>query len=149
PDRGHQGQRLSDARTQVGTCRAPSLRVLSSTAAPGRARPPWFSGDLALAVERASSASACCRARTVACSSRRAALARASTARLSTAILCTEKGPPFSLRPPSPRAYLRRRGRSGRDRGILVVVTSNFLHEHHDPEPQGGIINSHERSDQP
>src|SRR5262249_52822617 len=104
PDRGHQGQRLSDARTQVGTCRAPSLRVLSSTAAPGRARPPWFSGDLALAVERASSASACCRARTVACSSRRAALARASTARLSTAILCTEKGPPFSLRPPSPRA---------------------------------------------
>src|SRR5262249_54766413 len=52
PDRGHQGQRLSDARTQVGTCRAPSLRVLSSTAAPGRARPPWLSGDLALAVER-------------------------------------------------------------------------------------------------
>src|SRR5262249_36657680 len=27
----------------------PSLRVLSSTAAPGRARPPWLSGDLALA----------------------------------------------------------------------------------------------------
>ena len=34
-------------------------------------------------------------------------------------------------------------------RGILVVVTGNFLHEHHDPAPQGGIINSHERSDQP
>ena len=33
--------------------------------------------------------------------------------------------------------------------GILVVVTGNFLHEHHDPAPQGGIINSHERSDQP
>jgi hypothetical protein len=32
--------------------------------------------------------------------------------------------------------------------GILVVVTRNFLHEHHDPAPQGGIINSHERSDQ-
>src|SRR5215831_9192124 len=31
--------------------------------------------------------------------------------------------------------------------GILVVVTGNFLHEHHDPEPQGGIINSHERFD--
>jgi len=29
--------------------------------------------------------------------------------------------------------------------GILVVVTGNFLHEHHDPAPQGGIINSHER----
>jgi hypothetical protein len=29
---------------------------------------------------------------------------------------------------------------------ILVVVTGNFLHEHHDPAPQGGIINSHERS---
>src|SRR5262245_48553136 len=26
--------------------------------------------------------------------------------------------------------------------GILVVVTGNFLHEHHDPAPQGGIINS-------
>jgi len=34
--------------------------------------------------------------------------------------------------------------------GILVaVVTGNFLHEHHDPAPQGGIINLHERSDQP
>ena len=34
--------------------------------------------------------------------------------------------------------------------GILVaVVTGNFLHEHHDPAPHGGIINSHERSDQP
>ena len=32
---------------------------------------------------------------------------------------------------------------------ILVVVTGNFLHEDHDPEPQGGIINSHERFDQP
>jgi hypothetical protein len=33
--------------------------------------------------------------------------------------------------------------------GILVaVVTGNFLHEHHDPAPQGGIINSHERCDQ-
>ena len=30
---------------------------------------------------------------------------------------------------------------------ILVVVTGNFLHEH--PASQGGIINSHERSDQP
>jgi hypothetical protein len=27
---------------------------------------------------------------------------------------------------------------------ILVVVTGNFLHEHPDPAPQGGIINSHE-----
>ena len=33
--------------------------------------------------------------------------------------------------------------------GILVVVTGNFLHEHHDPAPQGDIINSHERSHQP
>jgi len=33
--------------------------------------------------------------------------------------------------------------------GILVVVTGNFLHEHHDPAPQGGIINSLERFDQP
>ena len=33
--------------------------------------------------------------------------------------------------------------------GILVVVTVNFLHEHHDPAPQGRIINSHERSDHP
>jgi hypothetical protein len=33
--------------------------------------------------------------------------------------------------------------------GILVVVTDNFLHEHRYPAPQGGIINSHERSDQP
>ena len=32
---------------------------------------------------------------------------------------------------------------------ILVVVTGNFLHEHHDPAPQGDIINSHERSHQP
>jgi hypothetical protein len=32
---------------------------------------------------------------------------------------------------------------------ILVVVTGNFLHEHHDPAPHGGIINSQERSDQP
>jgi hypothetical protein len=32
---------------------------------------------------------------------------------------------------------------------ILVVVTGNFLHERHDPAPQDGIINSHERSDQP
>jgi hypothetical protein len=32
--------------------------------------------------------------------------------------------------------------------GILVaVVTGNFLHEHHDPAPHCGIINSHERSD--
>ena len=29
--------------------------------------------------------------------------------------------------------------------GNLVVVIGNFLHEHHDPAPQGGIINSHER----
>ena len=33
--------------------------------------------------------------------------------------------------------------------GILVVITGNFLHEHHDPAPQVGVINSHERSDQP
>jgi len=33
--------------------------------------------------------------------------------------------------------------------GILVIVIGNFLHEHHDPAPQGGIINSQERSDQP
>jgi hypothetical protein len=32
---------------------------------------------------------------------------------------------------------------------ILVVVTGNFLHELRDAAPQGGIINSHERSDQP
>ena len=32
---------------------------------------------------------------------------------------------------------------------LVVVVTGNFLHKHHDPAPQGGIINSHERSDQP
>ena len=32
---------------------------------------------------------------------------------------------------------------------LVVVVTGNFLYEHHDPAPQGGIINSHERSDQP
>jgi hypothetical protein len=32
---------------------------------------------------------------------------------------------------------------------LVVVVTGNFLHEHHDPAPHGGIINSHERSDQP
>ena len=31
----------------------------------------------------------------------------------------------------------------------LVVVIGNFLHEHHDPAPQVGIINSRERSDQP
>ena len=30
-----------------------------------------------------------------------------------------------------------------------ALVTGNFLHEHHDPAPQGGIINSHERSNQP
>ena len=29
---------------------------------------------------------------------------------------------------------------------LVVVVTGNFLYEHHDPAPQGGIINSHERS---
>jgi hypothetical protein len=33
--------------------------------------------------------------------------------------------------------------------GILVVVTGNFLHEHHDLAPQGGIINSLERFNQP
>jgi|SRR6266446_9471998 hypothetical protein len=34
--------------------------------------------------------------------------------------------------------------------GILVaVVTGNFVHEHHDLAPQGGIINSHEPSHQP
>ena len=35
------------------------------------------------------------------------------------------------------------------DLSALVVVTGNFLHEHHDPASQGDIINSHERSDQP
>jgi putative tryptophan/tyrosine transport system substrate-binding protein len=30
---------------------------------------------------------------------------------------------------------------------LVAVVTGNFLHEHHDPAPQGGIINSHERSE--
>src|SRR5262249_9880962 len=29
PDRGHRGRRLSDARTQLGTCRVPSLRVMT------------------------------------------------------------------------------------------------------------------------
>ena len=34
--------------------------------------------------------------------------------------------------------------------GILdAVVTGNFFHKHHDPAPHGGIVNSHERSDQP
>ena len=33
--------------------------------------------------------------------------------------------------------------------GLVTVVAGNFLHEHHDPAPQGGSINSHERSDQP
>jgi hypothetical protein len=28
-------------------------------------------------------------------------------------------------------------------------IIGNFLHQHHDPAPQGDIINSHERSDQP
>jgi hypothetical protein len=28
-------------------------------------------------------------------------------------------------------------------------IIGNFLHKHHDPAPQGDIINSHERSDQP
>jgi hypothetical protein len=32
---------------------------------------------------------------------------------------------------------------------LVAVVTGNLLHEHHDPAPQGRIINSHERSDQP
>jgi hypothetical protein len=32
---------------------------------------------------------------------------------------------------------------------LVAVVTGNFLHEHHDPAPHGGIIKSHERSDQP
>jgi hypothetical protein len=32
---------------------------------------------------------------------------------------------------------------------LAAVVTGNFLHDHHDPAPDGGIINSHERSDQP
>src|SRR5262249_38888723 len=48
-----------------------------------------------------------------------------------------------------PLQILSRERRSGQDRGILVVVTGNFLHEHHDPAPQVGIINSHERSHQP
>src|SRR5215831_20271512 len=29
---------------------------------------------------------------------------------------------------------------------LVVVVTGNFLNEHHDPAPQGGTINSHERN---
>ena len=34
--------------------------------------------------------------------------------------------------------------------GILVCqVTGNFFHELHDPAPHGGIIDSHECSDQP
>jgi hypothetical protein len=42
-------------------------------------------------------------------------------------------------------------GRSAQSElGILVaVITGNFLHDHHDPAAHGGIINSHERSDQP
>ena len=32
---------------------------------------------------------------------------------------------------------------------LVGVVTGNFLDEHHDPAPQVGIINSHERFDQP
>jgi hypothetical protein len=27
------------------------------------------------------------------------------------------------------------------NQGILVVVTGNFLHEHHDRAPQGGNVN--------
>src|SRR5262245_47846662 len=45
---------------------------------------------------------------------------------------------------------LKREPRESTSRpSILVVVTGNFLHEHHDPASQGGIINSHERFDQP
>ena len=42
-------------------------------------------------------------------------------------------------------------GRSAQSElGILVaVITGNFLHEPDDLVPQMGIINSHERSDQP
>jgi hypothetical protein len=36
-----------------------------------------------------------------------------------------------------------------RGQAILVVVADNFLHEHRDPAPEGGTINSHERSYQP
>src|SRR5262245_22905735 len=38
--------------------------------------------------------------------------------------------------------------RAARWRAGRFFVTGNFLHEHHDPAPQGGTINSHERSDQ-
>jgi hypothetical protein len=31
----------------------------------------------------------------------------------------------------------------------IAIVTGNFLHEHHDLAPQIGIMNSHERADQP
>jgi hypothetical protein len=52
------------------------------------------------------------------------------------------EGPPVCFAKRNPR-------RGGSGPGMPVVVTGNFLHEHHDPAPQGGIINSHERSDQP
>src|SRR5262249_7576429 len=54
-----------------------------------------------------------------------------------------------SLGRPTPRLFPLRHYLTAGEPGILVVVTGNFLHEHHDPAPQGGIINSHERSDQP
>jgi hypothetical protein len=51
-----------------------------------------------------------------------------------------------------------RRGASGYSHGLrpsrqayrkanvlVAVVTGNFLHEHHDPAPHGGIINSQKR----
>jgi hypothetical protein len=31
----------------------------------------------------------------------------------------------------------------------IAIVTGNFVHEQHNPPPQVGILNSHERSDQP
>src|SRR5262249_50753583 len=60
--------------------------------------------------------------------------------------------PPAGARPPSiTRALPQGDGGLGaaRWRAERPFVTGNFLHEHHDPAPQGGIINSHERSDQP
>jgi hypothetical protein len=32
---------------------------------------------------------------------------------------------------------------------LVAIATSNSLHEHHDLAPQIGIVNLHERSDQP
>ena len=60
----------------------------------------------------------------------------------------------FESRPaggvPSGGLFAKTRTPEHSEPGILVaVVTGNFLHEHHDAAPQDGIINSHERFDQP